>query len=607
MKYKNRSFNIMQTIGLRFSSPLAHVLILAAVCLPYCLRLGASSLWDASESYYAETSREMLASGNYLAPHFNFEPRAQKPPLTYWAILASYKLFGVGEFSVRFPGSAAAVMVILFSYATARFLFNSRIALMAAVITGTTARVLILARRLPIDMLLLFFLTGAFLFLARAIQTRRRAYWVFFYLFVGAGFMTKGPVALVIPAATYLIWALCNGRFSVRGVHPFLGLGILAFVILPWYVLVFHAYGWTYIETFFLKDNLGRFLSDSFGPARGPLYYFPVFAVDFFPWSFPAAAAMYFLWRHREQWRPVQSLSFGLPLLWCLFIFLFFSVSKNKQEYYIAPMYPVAAVILAAVLYKSFAGMAAAIRRKISSRHFPDAGKAPASSLNSPEGRKAPEETSPISGWKWICLILGILLFAFSILLFFILHFFMPHLPSVLHYGPSLIIAGAALFTVGCALRRKMSLCFPAIAASMWIVFTAGVVYYFPALENFRPVKSFCKQIEANAHGDFQAGYYGVTVPSMVFYLKRPIFEEYDAASMIGRFQSGNPVFCVLTARDHAFFTENFDLDLPVLDRSPRFSIKLKMVLNGGYAPGEELLLVSNRPISASAPEMAAP
>jgi len=589
----------MQNTSLRLSSPIVHILILISISLPYCLRIGSSSIWNASEAFYAETAREMLATGDYLAPQFNFEPRAQKPPLTYWVILASYKLFGVSESSARLPGSIAAVAIILFSYGIAYSLFNSRVAIMTAVITATTARILILSRRLPVDLLLMFFLLGTFLLLIRALQTRNRYYWYCFYLFAGAGFLTKGPIAVVIPVGVYLVWSLWNSKFKISDTHPFMGLAILSAVILPWYILTYHEHGWTYIQTFFLSDNLGRYLtSDSFGPSRGPFYYFPVFAADYFPWSFPSAAALYILWRNRRQWRPFKSTSFGLPLIWCLFIFLIFSVSKNKQEYYIAPMYPVAAAILAAVLDRSLGSIIGRFRKKTPALGFGDIkGTLDVEQISPPEPFSA-------SVWKWTYLVLGALLIAFSVFVFFILHSFMPHLAPVLHYVPSLVIAGAGIWTIVCAFRQKTARCFPTIAASMWLMFMAGAVYYIPAMETFRPVKSFCKQIEAHAKGDFQAGYYGVTVPSMAFYLEKQIFQEYDPASMIRRFKADAPLFCVLSAKDYDFFTDKFGLQLQVLDRSPRFSINLKTVLNGGYAPEEELLLVSNLPVASTAPEL---
>jgi hypothetical protein len=248
-------------------------------------------------------------------------------------------------------------------------------------------------------------------------------------------------------------------------------------------------------------------------------------------------------------------------------------------------MYPAAAIVLAAVLDKSLSMVAGHSRKK---------DQSPYSGL-SETGPTIESDATAV--WKWIFLFLSVLLPVFAALIFLILRSFMPHLAAMLHYIPPLVIAGAGLFIAGCVFRRKMSYCFPTVAAAMWLTFMVGVVYYFPALEAYRPVKSFCRQIEANATGDFEAGYYGVTVPSMVFYLQKQIFQEYNAASMLSRFQSDDPVFCILTARDHAFFTENFGLHLPVLDRSPRFSINLKSILNSGYAPGDALLLVSNRPV----------
>ena len=94
---------------MRLHSPVMQGVLLLALSLPYCINLGVSSIWDANEAYYAETPREMLAAGDYLAPRFNFVPRDQKPPFTYWVIVASYKLFGISEFSVRLPGALAAI------------------------------------------------------------------------------------------------------------------------------------------------------------------------------------------------------------------------------------------------------------------------------------------------------------------------------------------------------------------------------------------------------------------------------------------------------------------------------------------------------------------
>jgi 4-amino-4-deoxy-L-arabinose transferase-like glycosyltransferase len=570
----------MFTRTLRFNSALIHTVILFAISLPYCINLGKSSIWDANEAFYAETPREMLVTGDYLAPQFNFQPRAQKPPLTYWIILISYKLFGVSEFGVRLPSALAAIGTLLFSYGIARLLFGPRAALISAVITGTTARVFILARRLPIDILLLFFLTATFFFLVRAIQKTDRRSWVFFYICASLGFLTKGPIAVSIPVGSFILWALLgtksngtSGRFStalqrLRDARPAIGIAIFSCIVLPWYVLVFSLHGWTYISPFFLRDNLGRFAAESLGPSRGLFYYVSVFASDFFPWSLLLLPAIHLLWKYRQGESFLGRFSFQLPLIWCALIFVFFSLSKNKQEYYIAPLYPVAAALLAGIIDRSAAK------------------------------KEKEQESSGHVSWLWAYGFLVVMLLFLSSVIPFALSSFMPGISPVLHYSPSIILLGGIVLIAWGMIRRGQIHCFSALAASLWAIYVVCALLYLPALEAFRPVKSFCQLLDTQLSEGDEAGFYGTALPSMAYYLRRPIFEESNPEEMVRRFQSGKRVFCILSRRDLRDFDSQKDLKLYILDRHSRFAVRLNTLLNAGYFPGEELLLVSNRPQS---------
>jgi 4-amino-4-deoxy-L-arabinose transferase-like glycosyltransferase len=553
------------------NSALVHAIILIAVSLPYCINLGKSSIWDANEAFYAETPREMLVSGDYLAPQFNFEPRVQKPPLTYWIILLSYRLFGVNEFAVRLPGALAAIGTLLFSYGIALRLFGPRAALLSAIITATIPRMFILARRLPIDILLLFFLTGTLFFLIRAIQKEERFSWIPPYVFAGLGFLTKGPVAVVIPACAYLIWRLFRRRLRISEVHPFMGAGIFAAIALPWYVAIYSIHGWSYIAPFFLRDNLGRFAAETLGPSRSPFYYFSVYAIDFFPWSLPTLLAAFLLWFHKKRDRPLMDLSFGLPVVWCALIFVMFSFSKNKQEYYIAPIYPIAAVVLSGFLDRLLGGS--------DREDMQSAGRRP---------------------WIWLCGFLAAVLLLLSSVIPYALGSFMPNISPMLHYGPSLVFIGGFMLLAWSIFRKEPAWCFSALAIPLWIVYMMGALIYLPAIESYRPIKSFCRTIEEQSAGNDEAGFFGTALPSMVYYLRRPIFQESSTERMLQRFQSGKHVFCILDERDYKYFAKTKNLSIHILSRHPRFSVRLGTLLNAGYFPEEELLLVSNRPYSES-------
>ncbi len=562
-----------------------HFIALLAMFLPYGIHLNASSIWDASEAFYAETAREMLASGDYVAPRFNYQVRAQKPPLTYWAILLSYKIFGVNEFAVRFPSAVAAFGLLLFSYGLARILFGPGAGLIAAMIAATTPRIFILARRLPIDMLLLFFLSGALFFLVRALKTKEKSSWLLAYFCTSLAFLTKGPVAVIIPWVSFLVWILWSRRARISEAHPWMGLGVFSAVVLPWYVLVYRIHGWTYIAPFFLKDNLGRFATETMGPSRGPFYYFSVYAIDFIPWSIIAVFAVFLLWKERNRRPPLKTLAFGLPLIWCGVTFLLFSLSKNKQEYYIAPIYPAVAAMISGIFNRSARIFKGENRSNQSAN----------SDFPPPQPHSESFWSAASASWIPPFAFAAFFMIVLGVLTPYILASFLPDVSRQLRVAPSVVFCGGAAALGWSIIRKKHATGFLVLAISLWTVFLMGALFYVPALESFRPVKRFCTIIEAQSSGREQIGTFKIALPSMVFYLQRPIFEETSYEGMTRRFKSNDRVFCLLTEEEYGYFADK-NVSIYVLDRNERFSLRLKDLWNGGRFPGEELLLVSNNP-----------
>ena len=92
-------------------------LLAAAIC-PYFIDLGGSAIWDANEAFYVETPREMIERGDYVSPTFNYEPRFNKPVLSYWIVAACYRLFGTSVGVQRLAIALGALVLI----ATAFFL-----------------------------------------------------------------------------------------------------------------------------------------------------------------------------------------------------------------------------------------------------------------------------------------------------------------------------------------------------------------------------------------------------------------------------------------------------------------------------------------------------
>ena len=125
--------------------------LLVAAVLPYFLNLGATSIIDANEAFYAETPREMIESGNYVSPTFNFEPRLNKPPLSYWVVAAFYSVGGVSLGASRLPIALGAVVIFATAFLLGRQAFSTRAGLIAALTLAATPRMLLFSRRIIID------------------------------------------------------------------------------------------------------------------------------------------------------------------------------------------------------------------------------------------------------------------------------------------------------------------------------------------------------------------------------------------------------------------------------------------------------------------------
>ena len=95
------------------------VLLFLALC-PYFIDLGGSSIWDANEAFYVETPREMMERGDYINPTFNYEPRINKPVLSYWIVAGFYHLFGVSVGVQRIPIAIGGIVLIATAFFLAR-------------------------------------------------------------------------------------------------------------------------------------------------------------------------------------------------------------------------------------------------------------------------------------------------------------------------------------------------------------------------------------------------------------------------------------------------------------------------------------------------------
>ncbi len=209
----------------KFLSKETAICVLAVLAVSYLVffyNLGAYSLKEPDEGRYAEIPREMIEQGDYVVPHLDYVRYFEKPPLLYWACAGSYKLFGVNEWSFRFPNALAALACVLVTGLFAGRWFSARAGLISGLILTTSFGFFAMARIVTIDMLFSFLLFASLSCFYEFYRERRRLFLYLSWAALALAVLAKGPVAPVLlgVAAVLFLWSEKNMRFLKEAASP---------------------------------------------------------------------------------------------------------------------------------------------------------------------------------------------------------------------------------------------------------------------------------------------------------------------------------------------------------------------------------------------------
>jgi 4-amino-4-deoxy-L-arabinose transferase-like glycosyltransferase len=544
---------------------LRSALLIAAISL-YFVGLGSSSIWDANEAFYVETPREMMESGDYVNPTFNYEPRFNKPVLSYWIVAALYRFFGISVSVQRVPIAIGALVLIACAFFLARAAAVTaprEAAIWAALGLAVAPRLVMFARRILIDISVSAFMALTLLFfaLAERFPERRRLFLVLMYVAVGLGVLTKGPVAAAIPGLVFAVYLTLHGELGrIRQMMIPAGIAIALVIVVPWYAALYAQHGWTHITSFLIGENLGRY-AEGVGSRqdRGLLFYLPVLFTDSFPWSvflFPAAIA-WLKTRRADNVQPgfrIQSLLW----IWILVFVAFFSFSASKQDLYIFPIVPAIAALGGCIVARALGGHARAL--------------------------------------KWVGRTVAVMAVLVGFLGGGALYLFRTTgavytLDGILAMG-IIALTGAAVALVLSARGRVrdalLSLGCVAVAVN-WVF----VWRLLPSFERYKPVPAFARVLEPRLTPEAVVATYDEALPSLVFYLRRHVEQLFEEERLRSLLQSDRPVYAILSRDHYAALSRNLGEATCEIARRPTFDVKLKNVL--AREPLPELVLVTNR------------
>ena len=334
--------------------------LLALALLAWFGTLGFRDLIHPDEGRYAELSRQMLASGDWLTPRLNGLLYFEKPPLQYWGSAAMFAVFGHSDFAARlWPGLAGALAVLALWWCARRIL-GPTAALYAACVLGSCVWWLGNSHFVNLDTTLSACLAIALLGFwvgqrDDAGLLERRVAMALAWLAMALAVLAKGLVGIVLPAVALVAYVLWQRDLApLKRLNWSAGPLVFLLVAAPWFVGVSIANP-DFAHFFFIEQHFHRYLTHTHRP--GPWWYFvPILLVGLLPWTTLLPGAL------RVGWQRVPGRFQGnrLLLAWCAAIFLFFSASGSKLPSYILPIFPALALLLAQHLQRLSAGRLAA-------------------------------------------------------------------------------------------------------------------------------------------------------------------------------------------------------------------------------------------------------
>ena len=311
-------------------------------------RLGTPTFWDPDEAHYAETTREMIATGDWSAPFYNEQPFFDKPVLFHQLQATAMQLVSDPEAGARLVPALAALVLVAITVWFGAVMLSGDAAIVAGLILMACPGLFGLARYAILDTLFTMFTFGGAACLAvAALRDRPRLQWVG-YVAIALGVQVKGPIALVLCGLTMLILMAVSAdlRRRLLRLRWVLGLVIIAAVSAPWFIYMYLRFKDGFVNGYVLDENVRLFAGARFGNQPGYGFYFQILAAALLPWTGLLIGRLVDdvrALRRGEQLDAVEIVLWS----WTLAIVGFFTLSTFKLDHYVFPAAPALCLLTA--------------------------------------------------------------------------------------------------------------------------------------------------------------------------------------------------------------------------------------------------------------------
>ncbi len=320
-------------------------LLLLAVALIWFGNLEYRKLVKPDEGRYAEIPREMVVSGDWTTPRLNELKYFEKPPLQYWATAVAYEVFGEHQWTSRLWAALTGFAGLLLTFFAGVRLFGREAGLYAALLLGGAMLYSMMAHINTLDMgVTLFISLGIFAFLLAQQSAGTKNHWMLLaWVALGFSVLSKGLMGLVLPGAALVLYSMLQRDLTLWKRMQW-GYGLLLFFLVtaPWFYLVMKANP-EFFHFFFIHEHFERFTTKEHGRYQPWYYFIPILLLGMLPWTLVMFRALV------RSWQAGAGRAFSAErflLIWAVFIYVFFSISKSKLPSYLLPMFPALALLM---------------------------------------------------------------------------------------------------------------------------------------------------------------------------------------------------------------------------------------------------------------------
>jgi len=317
---------------------------------------------DRDEARFAQATKQMVESGDYVDIRFQDEVRYKKPVGVYWLQAAVVKTASALGFPgalttiwlYRIPSLLGSIGAVLLTYWAALAFVSRRAAVLAGLMMASCVLLGIERLLAKTDALLLMTVVAAMGAMGRAYLRHGREQldtagaWTLaaiFWTALGAGVLLKGPLVVMVVALAALALAVVDRSAGwLLTLKPVAGSVWFALLVLPWFVAIIGRSGDAFLAESVGEDLLSKIFAGQESHGAPPGYYFVLFWVSFWPGATLAALATPAVWRARRE----PAVKFLLA--WLVPSWLVFELVVTKLPHYVLPLYPAIAILIAGAI-----------------------------------------------------------------------------------------------------------------------------------------------------------------------------------------------------------------------------------------------------------------